>query len=475
MLLLLLSLILRNALRAGAILALFLFLFFSCGPVRDVLSGEHLLNETMNRLLPVSWVLPFAAGTALIFRIRIGWENITKTLNVVALVLILPSLVNIGWSQLGTAPSASKRTPTESFGPQITPLQPLPVDPLPDIYYIILDGYARADILQDLYGYDNSQFLDFLAERGFYVAARSAANYCQTVLSLASSLNLSYLDKEAERIGLDNEDRKPVVDLIADSALLRFLSQHGYTLISFRSGFDPSELPSADVPAGSIRRTLNELEERVLLMTPLPWYMVDNIQHKAYTEHAERILFVFDHLPETTELPSPRFVFAHIVAPHPPFVFDAQGNYLFPERLYGLWDGNAFKQEATLKEYLEGYPAVLTYMNQRLVAMLDELLAKSTGPTVVILQSDHGPGSQLDWDSAENTNLRERLSILNAYLLPGEDPVELYDEITPVNSFRLVLNRYFGTDLELLEDRSYFSTWRRPYRFLDVTDELSAE
>ncbi len=80
-----------------------------------------------------------------------------------------------------------------------------------------------------------------------------------------------------------------------------------------------------------------------------------------------------------------------------------------------------------------------------------------------------------DWKSLEDTDVRERLSILNAYFLPGEGAVELYKEITPVNTFRLILNRYFGTDLKLLEDRSYFSTCEHPYRFLDVTDELSAE
>ena len=113
-LLLLLSLILRDAFRAGGILALFLFLFFSFGPVRDALLGHHLLDMTANQLLPIGWALVFAAGTALILRTRSGWDNITKTLNVVAAVLILPSLVGIGISQAGSGPSGGEQASADA-------------------------------------------------------------------------------------------------------------------------------------------------------------------------------------------------------------------------------------------------------------------------------------------------------------------------------------------------------------------------
>jgi hypothetical protein len=71
----------------------------------------------------------------------------------------------------------------------------------PDIYYIILDGHARSDILAELYGYDNNWFVDSLRQRGFYVADRSRTNYAQTYLSLASTLNMTYLDSLAQAVG----------------------------------------------------------------------------------------------------------------------------------------------------------------------------------------------------------------------------------------------------------------------------------
>ena len=78
----------------------------------------------------------------------------------------------------------------------------------------------------------------------------------------------------------------------------------------------------------------------------------------------------------------------------------------------------------------------------------------------------------LDWENPENTYFKERLAILNAVHLPGGDSTGLYDEMTPVNTFRLIFNRYFGTELELLEDESYFSLWDRPYEFIDVTEDV---
>jgi hypothetical protein len=104
--------------------------------------------------------------------------------------------------------------------------------------------------------------------------------------------------------------------------------------------------------------------------------------------------------------------------------------------------------------------------------MIDRILANSPEPPVIILQSDHGSGMGLSTECHNQTDLRERLSILNAYFLPGVGSEDLYQSISPVNSFRVVLNAYFGAGLELLPDRSYFSTWSDPFKFIDVTNQV---
>ena len=64
----------------------------------------------------------------------------------------------------------------------------------PDIYYIILDEYPNNESLKKNYGFDNTEFLTFLENSGFYVVNNSFSNYPTTIQSLSSSLNMEYLD-----------------------------------------------------------------------------------------------------------------------------------------------------------------------------------------------------------------------------------------------------------------------------------------
>ena len=124
-------------------------------------------------------------------------------------------------------------------------------------------------------------------------------------------------------------------------------------------------------------------------------------------------------------------------------------------------------------EYIARYTAQLSYINTLVLDTIDAILTNSETPPVIILQSDHGPGAYFDWESMNNTYLPERLGILNAYYFPDGIYANLYPSITPVNSFRVVLDQFFGTQLGLLEDQSYFSTFDEPYDFNEVTEELN--
>ena len=164
----------------------------------------------------------------------------------------------------------------------------------------------------------------------------------------------------------------------------------------------------------------------------------------------------------------PKFVFTHIMAPHPPFVLDAAGNAIEPDRPYNIGDATSFN--GTPDEYASGYIGEVRFLNQRLMNVIDLILAQSKQPPIIIIQGDHGPGKHISLVELNNTCLKERYSILNAYYFPDGDYRHLYPSITPVNSFRVVLNQYFDSGLELLEDRNYYSTWSNPYELSDVTD-----
>lgn len=351
-------------------------------------------------------------------------------------------------------------------------------DTLPDIYYIILDGYARSDVLEEVYQLDNSDFTAYLVEKGFFVADKSCSNYAQTALSLASSLNLMYLDNLEGWIG--HEPRSPwyLSIMIDQSRVVELLKEHGYNTLSFSTGFSLTENHSADirwVPPGSV----SMFENLVIRITPISVFLELPFLKSQYDLHRERILFALDHLPDATEIDGPTFVLAHIVAPHPPFVFGSDGEQTSHEwRLasgggFTLDDASDYTALYGRSGYVKGYRDQLTFITSRLEQSIDEILLRSSSPPIIIVQADHGPGSMLDWDHAQDSYLPERMSILNAYYLPDENYDDFYPEVSPVNTFRLVLNRLMGADYELLADRSFFSTTNRPFSFLDVTDQVS--
>jgi hypothetical protein len=176
-------------------------------------------------------------------------------------------------------------------------------------------------------------------------------------------------------------------------------------------------------------------------------------------------------LKKIPKLPGPKFVFAHISSPHPPFVFDSNGNAVKYGDCNGL-DGNLFN--GSKAEYLSGYPQQMAYISQMTQEVIDTILEDSVNPPIIIVQGDHGSGLYLDWNSSKNSCLRERTSILNAYYIPMAMSQELYETITPVNTFRVVFNEAFGLRLPLLEDKNYYSPWDKPYQVEDITDDIEA-
>jgi hypothetical protein len=112
-------------------------------------------------------------------------------------------------------------------------------------------------------------------------------------------------------------------------------------------------------------------------------------------------------------------------------------------------------------------------VNQQVLRAVDRILEKSTRPALILIHSDHGPGSGLLWEHPEKTDMPERMGILLCGRFPGVKGPVLREKMTPVNLYKILFNRYFNYTIPLLRDESYFSTWESPYRFYKVTDELN--
>ena len=267
------------------------------------------------------------------------------------------------------------------------------------------------------------------------------------VSSIPLSVEISRIDPSFTRDGDDES-----IPLYLKRNTVRYLLEDlGYKTVAFETGFEWSEIHDADLYLSQTRwRGWNEFEA-LLVNTSILRSLYDfNLQQLPSVEtsaHRERVLFAMESLKELPSAVAPKFVFAHLVIPHDPHDIGPEGEYI-----HG-WDSS------TREGYYEGYIRQAAYLEKILPEVTAAILANSPTPPIIIIQGDHGP-----WDYRD---LSDRLAILNAYYLPGGSDA-LYATITPVNTFRVIFNAYFGGDFKLLEDHSYFSISADPFNLEEV-------
>lgn len=345
----------------------------------------------------------------------------------------------------------------------------------PDIYYIILDGYPRSDILKKLYKYDNSQFTSYLENKGFIVPDNIHSNYGMTAVSVSSTLNMDYLDSFSP--GLENSHFWwLMVPFIEQSRTRTVLESQGYQYISM-STWAMLDKPTTAYDFRPFPLKLTEMERYLLGATPLG-YLNPVLRNYAsiptYDTHRKQITQLLTSLEEIPRITGPKLVFAHVTAPHPPFVFDRNGNSIDPPGNFNMNDAADFYGSDT--EYQEGYIGQVEYINSHMQMVVEEILKQSQTPPIIIIQADHGSAMLTDFESADNTCILERFSPFAAYYLPGVRPEEIPSDLTNVNLFRMILNQYFSAKLPLQENRQYFYKGRLfIFNTVDVTSRVNDE
>ena len=424
----------------------------------------------------IAWLvvelLLVAGGAVWVWRRPVRLATANQFLNFFSCVLVFITIITWALPIFGKRPAEQPEMGRNSQ--QITLLAPveqalsIPQAP-PDIYYIILDGYGRSDVLQDMYEIDSQAWLDFLESKGFYVAAQAHSNYTRTALSMASSLNFMQLDTLEEQIGRQSQSAVFLLDMMEENRAFRSLQAAGYQILIFSNGITFNSAHMAD-RVFSAPVNLKSFESVLINNTPLSIFLM----HRQYDWHRQRILYTLEHLPDAAQIAGPKLVIAHILIPHPPFVFGAQGEPHDPPRKFSIDDSNDFLAFGTQEEYLQGYRDQVQFISASMQKVIEGILAVSPTPPVIIIQGDHGPGLFTDYRDIQHTNLIERFSILNAYYFPGASSSQLYPGITPVNTFRVLFNTYFGTHYPLLEDHNYIAPTDDYYNLIDVTEQLAA-
>lgn len=454
--------------KAGLAATWLVLLFFSYGHLYSNTKQIQLLDQYIIRhrsFAPIWAVLGFGG---ILFAIRSGerLRSLTSILNFIGLIAIILPIMQMG-SHYAREQSTGRRP---EVGEVILPEGKLIVtegEQPPDIYYIILDGYARQDTLRNYFEYDNSMFIKELERMGFYIADCSTSNYSLTITSLPASLNFSYLDETF------NSD---LTYLIKQSAVRVLLKDLGYSDITFETGFAPTEMRDSDFYLDPGDKTLDRLGimngvtafEGMLLRSTAIVILVDGLQvmqrsnqlqpnlpYSSVEQHRVRVLNTLAELSRVPSLPGPKFVFAHIVSPHFPYVFDAEGEPIeSPHR--------------TDREEEQRYIEQLRYLNTQVLGAIEDIIKSSATRPIIVIQADHGPA----WLKVPEPDY---VRILNAYFLPPEGVELLYETVSPVNTFRIVFNAVFGAGLPLLEDKSYISSFDDRFNFSPIEDECASK
>jgi hypothetical protein len=339
------------------------------------------------------------------------------------------------------------------------------VGPKRDIYLIVLDEYANAEVTGRLFGFDNHVFLDSLRQLGFVVPAVHS-NYCHTFLSVPSMLNASHIVGLSRELGRKSVDRTVTDFLVRHNRTVPFLKSQGYRYALFPTlGWEATRHdPRADIefrvrhdfdPAREVSRSGLRL---VLTKTSLLKF-VDWETGRLNRDYVTRTLTSIALIPK---VPGPVFTFAHVMSPHDPYVFDRDCGPAQQEA-----GGSRSQREAT------AYVEQIQCLNRKVLDLVVTLLRTSELPPVILLQGDHGSKTLLPYKDRDPDGItlaagKERLGAFGAYYLPDHGSEVFGDSVTIVNVMGNVLRFYLGADLPREPDDMYLSVHRAPFAFKRV-------
>ena len=434
--------------------------------VSGFLIGRH-------RYLYPFWGILFSGlGIFLLFTKR-DLYKLTKILKFTALGLIIIPLTSIAIYEFRSMESGSIKAETPSSkkktddninkGGEVKKASNInDVSNFPDIYYILPDQYARSDVLKEYFNYDGKEFAAFLDKKGFAIAENSRSNYAITIFSLAATLNMNYIDDLITLPNEDSADFDPLIEKIKNNEVKKFVESKGYRYIYLSS--DALVVGAKDTGDDVIESNLDTYMRQALKTTALrPFGGRYGLREKNINKWArDSILSTFDQLSKipTSNLKGPKFVFAHIMAPHGPYVFGRNGE---ETKL-------SFVKSMTYQEDMAAFLDQSIYVSKKISEITDQIITKSKNPPIIIIQSDHG--HYLD-PRLVSDELRRNIRTKNfsAFYLPGQAKETLPGDITTVNTFRFIFDRYFGTKLGLLENRSYIYNGQYPFRFIEITPD----
>ena len=435
----------------------------------DLDLGRHSL------FLIAGWLIIPGTAIWVISRLDKSLVNWTKIVNVMAICLVAMSLVKVVSvipDQIATHRSRKTYVQENEFPkPEAIP------DNLPNIYYIILDEHIGFPTM-DMYEYDSSAFKAALQERDFFIAEKSRSNYCWTSVALPSLLNFKYLE-----IPNSKDAMGPLYYMMDNNRAFQFLKSYGYTTMQCETylGLDHIWIDTADKHLIFSPWYLTEFSLKLFGNTPFYSMLQPLIAKKGEKDYTfarliykRRIEASFDAIKEAVNYDGPFILLTHIMSPHKPYIYDENGGHPVEGKRFS---GISIEPYPEYEETLFSFYAQLTYIDKKMVSIIDHVKKHSKEPPVIIIQGDHGWRGRLYLEENKNKAqltqeaFTEIFSVLNVVHLPGYDYSQLDDSISLVNTFPIIFNHYFDADFEILPNKQFLSLPDKEFELLEVTDQ----
>lgn len=461
-------LISKDLQRSGIMATFYCFLFFIYGRLFDIIPAIH--NSEL--VIRHRYLIPIFIGVVIVStlwvfrgeRIRKSLSKITYLLNIfgLGLVLITVSLafVNFDWTSHVNRKNMEYINSSIFADKEVMLNDKKTAVKKPNIYWLVFDSYASPAVLRKYCGWNDNGLVNDLRSRGFVVNENALSNYPFTTLSIAATLNMCYIHEES---GFSDAKNKSYYSrkMIQQNKVSAYLKSKGYDVVMpkiwvkenktkkvkyFRNNimsFFSSELVTLFIRSSALRIVENEL-------------MIGSLR--------KDILSSISNLVELDVPNRPTFIYSHVLCPHSPYIFRADGS------ASSLIESSLGKFGSS-----KGYVEQVRFIGTKIIEIVDSIRNRDPD-AVIIVRADHGDGyiigdHLLNREIPPTDFLEAQYGILNAtYLPPG---IVIPEQSTPVNLFRYLFNALFDAKLEILPDKEFFTPIREPFVFYEVTDKLS--
>tara|TARA_Y100000310_G_scaffold218898_1_gene220257 strand:+ start:987 stop:2519 length:1533 start_codon:yes stop_codon:yes gene_type:complete len=443
--------------KAGLIVSLFIILFIIYGNTHTLLQSSD--SDTIqflgsNPILGTVFLIVGIFGT--IFFIKTSASTELNTIfNIVAISIIAIVILNLVYYY------ASNQTEDITISDLVhAPIIINDVEAKPDVFVFILDEFAGEKQLKMDFNHDLTPFNQELEKRDFFIPDLSLSNYPHSFLSLASTLNMNYLDSLVEEADPNSKDMQLFIRLADRSTVLGMFDSYGYKVTTLTTvgpplGYTGNYVDEHLCTFGEIHIELRK--NLVLTYLPISYFNDQLLSHF----NRDKLKCIFSYVEDyESDGKQPHFIHSHLMLPHGPFIYDSEGNNV--------------SRDPNLKVDKEGYIDQLIFTEGKILELID-LIQKRSPESVIIVHSDHGYRQEINQANPTDEDLIRGFNNISAVYFPDKD-IDFPEKLSLVNLYRIFFNTYFDTDYEILDDRQiwYDNIVPKPYVHTDMTNRLNS-